>query len=402
MELRGDANRIVVDGEAANTWADLGGGAALPDPVAVLTDDPRAAFAAVRGHAAGGGELLLVAASRADDEMRAELRAAGFHLADGHTVQSPTQPRPAEPDRVWILTSGSTGRPKRVGHTLASLATVGTEQPARTWLCPYSPGTYAWWQLAMLSLTQPGQHLVAVSADRLVDWPEIAVKDGVTAVSGTPTFWRQTLFRSGAELAALPLEQVTLGGEPVDQAILDRLRETFPRARVSWIYASSEVGAAIVVHDGRAGFPRRWLNRAAPGRPLLSVEGGELVVRSPYAGTSLDGPVHTGDRVELTADRVLIIGRRGSDEINVGGSKISAGVVRDTLQEHPSVAWARVRARRAPIVGHVVVADVVTDGTVDVATLTQWAAGRLPEYGVPRRFTVLEEIPVKETLKSDV
>jgi acyl-coenzyme A synthetase/AMP-(fatty) acid ligase len=397
--LAGDRNRVLVDGRTT-TWADLRG-TDLPDPAAVL--GPSAdALAAVRRHVDAGTELLVAAPGRVEEDMRDELRGDGFHVVADGVASAPTCPRKPEPGRVWILTSGSTGRPKRIGHTLGTLTTIGTAQPPRVWLCPYSPGTYAWWQLVTLSLTQPGQDLVAVDARQLDEWPHIALRYGVTAVSGTPTFWRQALFRHGTELGRVPLRQVTLGGEPVDQPILDRLRETFPEARISWIYASSEVGAAIVVHDGRAGFPRDWLDRAAPGRPLLSVDAHELVVRSPHHGAALDGPVRTGDRVEVTADRVLIIGRRGSDEINVGGAKISAGAVRDVLHAHPAVAWARVRGRRAPIVGQVVVADVVADPSVDDAAIARWAAERLPDYGVPRRLTRLAEIPVKETLKTDV
>ena len=95
-----------------------------------------------------------------------------------------------------------------------------------------------------------------IEPSRAGDWPKIAAEHGVTAASGTPTFWRQTIYRDAEALAKVPLEQITLGGEPVDQAILDQLREIFPTARISWIYASSEVGASIVVHDGKAGFPK--------------------------------------------------------------------------------------------------------------------------------------------------
>ena len=124
----------------------------------------------------------------------------------------------------------------------------------------------------------PGQDVVFVEPDELDTWPRTALEARVTAASGTPTFWRQALYRDPEAVAALPLEQVTLGGEPVDQAILTRLVELFPQARVSWIYASSEAGASIAVHDGLAGFPEAWLDRDIPGRPRLSVRDGELVI----------------------------------------------------------------------------------------------------------------------------
>ncbi|MEU5960618.1 AMP-binding protein [Micromonospora parva] len=407
-EPAGVDNRLVVGG-AALTWRSLPT-PTLPDPAAVLAHSAVHALTAARQHAVHGTELLLSTASRVDAALRTELLEAGFTVGvlddDGVHPSAPSRPRAAEPGRLWLLTSGSTGRPKRVGHTLDTLTTVRVDQPGRTWLCPYAPGTYAWWQVVTLSLTQPGQHLVVVEPDELDDWPGVAAAHGVDAASGTPTFWRRTLYRDAEALARVPLRQITLGGEPVDQAILDQLREVFPAARVSWIYASSEVGASIVVHDGRAGFPVDWLDRDIPGRPTLSVVDDELVVTSPYHGAGLAGPVRTGDRVQVLDGRVLITGRLDSDEINVGGSKVSAGVVRGVLAGHPAVAWARVTGRRAPVLGRMVVAEVVltsaATGVPDEAALVRWCADRLPEHAVPRRIRVLTDIPVKETLKSDV
>lgn len=409
--LVGDDNRIVTGGQTL-TWRTLPKLPQIPSPAAVLVDSGVDALAAVRHHAVHGTELLVSTSTRVDPQMREELGESGFAIVSASGAESAVKParlkRVEEAGRVWLLTSGSTGRPKRIGHTLESLTTVHGKQPERVWLNPYSPGTYAWWQVVTISLTHAGQHMVVIEPSELEAWPVIAAEHGVTAASGTPTFWRQTMYRDSEALAKVPLEQITLGGEPVDQAILDRLRETFPHARISWIYASSEVGASIVVHDGKAGFPKAWLDRAPEAgsdRPLLSVAGDELVITSPHHGAGLDGPVRTGDRVEIIDDRVLITGRLDSDEINVGGSKVSAGLVRNVLTAHPAVAWARVYARKAPIVGRMVAAEVVLDdsmGPTTDADLVRWCTSRLPDYGVPRRIRILDEIPAKETLKSDV
>ncbi|MEV6799268.1 AMP-binding protein [Micromonospora rifamycinica] len=435
-------NRVVVAG-VVRSWRDLPI-PTVPSPGAVVAAGAADALAVARQHATYGTELLLAGPGRIDATMRDDLRAAGFAvtvLTDGVARSvAPAVSRAPETGRLWLLTSGSTGRPKRVGHTLDSLTTVRGAQPERTWLCPYAPGSYAWWQVVTLALTQPGQHLVVVDPEELDDWPALAAAHGVDAASGTPTFWRRTLHRDPQALARVPLRQLTLGGEPVDQTVLDRLRAIFPAARISWIYASSEVGASIVVHDGRAGFPVDWLDRVTPGRPTLSVRDDELVITSPHHGVGHDGPVRTGDRAQIVDDRVMITGRLDSDEINVGGSKVSAGLVRDVLTAHPGVAWARVTGRRAPVLGRMVVAEVVpttapeptppaaspapsapptasptspapsavspepaaTAAWPDEGTLVRWCAERLPEYAVPRRIRLLTEIPVKETLKSDV
>lgn len=396
----GAGNALVLGGRRT-TWEQLSA-PERPPAAAFLVDGHTDAAAAVWSHVVRGGETLIVAAGRVDDEMCDQLRVDGLAVVRRDGVLPPTVERAPEPGGLWLTTSGSTGRPKRVAHTLDSLTTVAAEQPRRTWLCPYSPGAYAWWQIVTLSLAHPGQDVVFIEASELDGWPELALEHCVTAVSGTPTFWRQALFRSGKTVGKLSLEQVTLGGEPVDQAVLDQLGSLFPHARMSWIYASSEAGATIAVHDRRAGFPIEWLDRDMPSRPRLSVDADELIIDSPWSARGLRGPIRTGDRIDVVDGRVLIIGRLASDEINVGGSKASASAVRQTLLSHPAVVWAQVRGRRAPLVGQVVTAEVVLSGTITVNELTRWCAERLPDYAVPRRLRVLDDIPIKETLKSDV
>lgn len=399
--MGGAANRIITSA-GSHTWGELEP-LDLPPAAAVMVDDNLEAARAVwTALTRRDGELLIASRSRMTPELVEDLRASGLAIVDGDDVLPPTTEREVTPGRIWLLTSGSTGRPKRVAHTIESLTTVGGDQPSRTWLCPYAHGAYAWWQVVTLGLSQPDQHVLFVESGELDSWPARALEAGVTAASGTPTFWRQALYRDPESVAALPLEQVTLGGEPVDQAILTRLSEMFPSARVSWIYASSEAGATIAVHDGIAGFPEAWLDRSDTSRATLSVDDGELIIGSPKRAEGIDAQLRTGDRVEIADGRVVITGRIASDEINVGGAKASASTVRDVLQSHPAVAWASVRGRKAPIVGNIVTAEVVLDGEATEAELTQWCAERLPDYSVPRRIRFLDTIPIKETLKSDV
>lgn len=406
MEHSGVRTNQLIDVRTGTTtsWTDLPR-VALRGPAAVVVEDSFAALAWAREHALTGEEFLVVARSRMEPALRAELLEAGFDVVEDGLVEASPNPRPSENGRLWLLTSGSTGRPKRIGHTLETLTTVSGDLAPRRWLCPYSPGTYAWWQVVTLALGSPAQDLVVVDPSALDGWVAAAAEYGVTAASGTPTFWRQTLMAQKDVLPTVPFEQITLGGEPVDQAVLDQLAGVFPDARISWIYASSELGASIVVHDGKAGFPVAWLDRDAPDRPRLSVRDGELVIASPHHGAGLDGAVPTGDAVVVENDRVVITGRISSDEINVGGAKVSAGVVRAVLQEHPDIAWAQVRGRRSPMVGNLVVADLVLEPGVEAgkelnAAVTAWCADRLPEYGVPRMLKVLDEIPVTATGKS--
>ena len=106
--------------------------------------------------------------------------------------------------------------------------------------------------LSLLVEDKPGllTRVAGLFARRGFNIESLAV--GVTEVPGLS---RITVV---VDVEGLPLEQVTLGGEPVDQAILDRLREVYPDARISWIYASSEAGAAIAVISVATSFLIGW------------------------------------------------------------------------------------------------------------------------------------------------
>ena len=152
-----------------------------------------------------------------------------------------------------------------------------------------------------------------------------------------------------------------------------------------------------------------WSGSTATSRAdrALGIDGDELIISSPHHGAGLEGAVRTGDAVVVKDGRVQITGRIDRDEINVGGAKVSAAVVREVLQSHPDVAWAAVRGRKATLVGSMVVADVVlnsarTAAPETLAELNHWSIERLPDYAVPRRIKLLNAIPAKETLKSDV
>lgn len=396
-------DNLIVTEEFSGRWADLAE-VKLPSAAAAFVHSNLDALRAVWAHANNPRETLIAAHARREPGLVADLLELGLAVSegvDGDDIEEPTNSREADPGRIWLLTSGSTGRPKRVAHTLDSLLTVKTEQAPRVWLNPYTPGAYAWWQVVTLGLSHPDQTIVCV--DPTQPWAAIAAEHNVDAASGTPTFWRQALMTQGEALSQVKFGQITLGGEPVDQQVIDQLRATFPEARISWIYASSEAGASIAVHDGLAGFPQTWLDRSDPSRPLLSVVDDELIISSPNRGEGVPEQLHTGDRVEIRDGRVYIMGRLGSDEINVGGSKVSASRVRDVLLSHPGVRWAAVKARKAPVVGSVVQAEVVLaeDGPSE-DELSRYCRDHLAEVEVPRRFRVLSEIPIKESLKSDV
>jgi acyl-coenzyme A synthetase/AMP-(fatty) acid ligase len=313
-----------------------------------------------------------------------------------------------------MMTSGTTGRPKIAMHQLESLlgrvrsAAANPRNREGRWLLTYQTTGFAGVQVLLTAVLS--RSVLAVPDERTPSgFYQAACAASVQQISGTPTFWRS--FLMVAERGVLDLRQITIGGEAVDQATLDRVKAGFPRARVTHIYASTEAGAVFAVNDGLAGFPRAWLEQEAQG-VSLRVRDGFLQIRSPhlmraYASQEQqplleDGWLGTADQCEIVGDRVVILGRKDST-INVGGSKVYPLTIETALLALPEVVEARAFGVSNPISGNLVAAEVVIAPGLDRGqartTILQQCRARLEKHQVPRVLKVVDAIVVRESGK---
>lgn len=305
--------------------------------------------------------------------------------------------------RVLLTTSGTTGQPKVAVHELDGLASRVVEANARPdptarWLLTFHPASFAGMQVILTALITRAE-LVALTHPSISDLAAAAVAHHPTHISGTPTFWRSLLMAIPTATAdkGLPVRQITIGGEAVDQVTLDQLRAAFPGARISQIYASTEAGALFAVRDGRAGFPAAWLESGIEGT-RMRIREGVLEILSPRAmkgyldekarkNRTDDGWLISGDLVELAGDRVLFRGRT-DDVINVGGAKVMPEEVENVLREHSDVREAKVYGQKNPLVGAIVCAEVVlADGVKEEEArprIFAHATQRLDTHKLPR------------------
>ena len=278
----------------------------------------------------------------------------------------------------WLMTtSGTTGVPKIVPHTLRSLVRSvyrfggGDGQAAApVWGLLYDPTRFAGLQVVLQALIGGGRLVAVDTTLPLADQVAALADHGCTHLSATPTLWRRLLMVPGH--GRLPLRQVTLGGEIADQPTLNAVRAAFPAARLSHIYASTEAGVGFSVTDGLAGFPLTYFDKA-PGNVRLKIEEGVLWLRPPVTalvpglpGIEIDtaGFVRSGDRVLVEGDRVSFLGRENG-LINIGGVKVYPETVEAVVKTVPGVALVQVFAKRSPVTGALVVAEVQLDTDAD-------------------------------------
>ena len=111
--------------------------------------------------------------------------------------------------------------------------------------------------------------------------------------------------------------------------------------------------------------------------------------------------VDSGDIIEIRNGRCYFVGRRGGI-INVGGLKIHPEEVETVINRHRAVRQSRVRARKSPVIGSIVVADLVVEpGILDLESVKQEIFGLCKASLAPHKIpAVLSVVPMIEVTAS--
>lgn len=137
-------------------------------------------------------------------------------------------------------------------------------------------------------------------------------------------------------------------------------------------------------------------------------ERGELLIRGPQVFQGYwrrpgdtadvllsDGWLRTGDIAEVSVDGFVTIVDRLKELIITGGFNVSPSEVEDALEAHPDVVAAAVVGLPRSSGGEEIAAAVVLrEGAVlDTGALRDFCRTRLTPYKVPKRITVVDELP---------
>ncbi|WP_122261633.1 non-ribosomal peptide synthetase/type I polyketide synthase [Ornithinimicrobium cerasi] len=382
-------------------------------------------------------------------------------LADDGAPGSPDLPdAPVRPeDEAYVIfTSGTTGRPKGVpvthraltayldwairtfgyvtGDRMAATASSCFDASVRQLLAPLLVGATVE-VMAPDVLRDPQSLLAEVERRRVTVW------------SSVPTLWRELLRASERRAAGTgsppdlgSLRWVHVGGEPLPADLVRRWFDLFGTAhRVVNLYGPTEatINATYEVVDAR---PDDAVTRIPIGRPVAGTvvdvvgadgsscppgEPGELLLAGPGVTAGyLDEPeltesafversgtrfYRTGDRVVRRADGRLDLLGRTDRQVKIRGHRVEPAEIEAVLEGHPGLERAAVlpeavAAGGGPrLVAHVQPRRAPSDngraGDVDVEGLREHLAALLPDYMVPSRIRLVDDLPLTAAGKID-
>jgi acyl-CoA synthetase (AMP-forming)/AMP-acid ligase II len=295
---------------------------------------------------------------------------------------------------LTVFSSGSTGTPKPVKWDWDNL--LGTQAGysftgGNLW-CGYPLFSFAGLQASITALRAGGVFHVGGSLKEAM-----GAALNLDIAMATPTTWRRIVGFEDLQPYNGRIGVVSMGGEPVDQPLLDLLTQRLSQARLVHVYATTEVGSVFSVSDGKEGFPSSYLRRKLSTGAQLDIANGELTV------TRSGKTSFTGDLVEVSGQRVVFCGRK-NHVVLVGGRAVLPQKVEAALRHVNGVADLKIYGVTSMIAGSVLVADVViTPGAVqDKVESDLRSLGKhelLPEE-LPRRFHFVEALNLGNTGKA--
>lgn len=330
-------------------------------------------------------QALEIDTARIDDYM---------HVSPKH-IQSKVElvslVRYAKDWRLSLYTSGTTGLPKKVTHRLENLirlVRVSSKHTEDIWAFAYNPTHIAGIQVFFQAVLN-GNTLVDVfgcSKDLVLERIE---QHHISNISATPTFYRM-LMPINSEYTSV--RRITSGGERFDSQMSQSLLRAFPNAKLRNIYASTEAGSVLESNNDR-------FRISDPSK--CKIENDRLHIHKSLLGIDgiADGWYDTGDLVEIvdSAAGEFIFISRASEMINVGGYKANPLEIEEALCLHPAITKAKVWGKENPVVGRILMADVVASTPCSEAEIRSFLKGRLQDFKIPRIISFVDNI---ETTRS--
>lgn len=321
-----------------------------------------------------------------------------------------SKPRKNIETGIVLTTSGTTGVPKPVKYKFENLIKKiklqSIRHQSRSWMLTYHPASFAGLQIILLSILS-GDTLCYSRSNSTSKLVETFEKGKPTHISGTPTFWRS--FTPLVSSFSHQPKQIILGGELADQVTLDLVSQHFPKAILTHIYASTELGSLFVVKDGKVGFPACWLNTNIDGVRLKISRKGTLLVKSNRGMESYLGGRNfnekwfdSKDSIKIIDDRVIFLGR-SDGVINVGGSKVHPEAIEALIMAIDDVIDALVYAVPNPITGSLVGLELVIGKYANkeqvLAEVKSVCSSKLDRLSQPRQYKIIENINVSSAGK---
>jgi acyl-CoA synthetase (AMP-forming)/AMP-acid ligase II len=291
----------------------------------------------------------------------------------------------------------------------------------------------------MMTAFEKGGTLVLINFTFAREIVQVLLKERITGLAGVPTLW-SLLAQPNSTLHKQPLPDlryITNTGGAMPQAVLKILRQALTATRVFLMYGLTEAFRSTYLPPEELDRRPTSMGKAIPDTEILILnehgqrcqpdEIGELVHRGPTVSLGYwnrpeetaralrpnpllppemgdcERVCYSGDLVKMDMDGFLYFVGRRDTMIKSSGFRISPTEVEEVLFQSGKLRGAAVIGLPDEILGQVIKAFVVPrDGDpLDVASLLEVCAQKMPRYMVPKSIEMLAELPKTSSGKVD-
>ncbi|NDP22421.1 MAG: acyl--CoA ligase [Paludibacter sp.] len=298
--------------------------------------------------------------------------------------------------RVSLFTSGTTGVPKQVNHnyeTLTRFVKLSDKHQSDIWGYAFNPTHMAGLQVFLQALLN-GNAIIRLFGLSMPEIHQEIELNQISNISATPTFYR-LLFP--CEQKFLSVNRLTSGGEKFNVVVSQRLKEIFPCAKLTNVYASTEAGTLFASVDDiftvKTGFEN-----------LVKEINGELLIHKSLMANSIspvDDWYKTGDLIEIINPEPLKFRfiLRKNEMINVGGYKVNPQEVEEVLQSFSGIEAVKVYSKSNSVLGNIVCCDIVSSFKLQESAIRLYLQTKLQEFKIPRIIRFVENLETTRTGK---
>jgi acyl-CoA synthetase (AMP-forming)/AMP-acid ligase II len=323
-----------------------------------------------------------------------------------------------------VYTSGTTGQPKGVMLNGANLEAVirgiqkalSIQPEDRIFTALSFSHTYGLSQLWLMAKT--GATLAVVpDITKMAAIKKTLLEGHINTLAGVPYHFA-LLTRRGDKERLDSIRLVTIAGEAPSKPLVERVRISYPKARIHIMYGLTEASTRLTT------LPSEDLDRkkGSIGLPIEGVDikiidengeelgphlEGELIARGENITpgywknealtrkTILDGWLHTGDIVKKDEEGYFYHLGRKDFVFKSGGEKIIPEVIERVLREIEGVRDAAIFGREDPFIGNRICAVVVKvkGSNLTSGEILSICQSRLDRWRVPHEVIFTEEIP---------
>ena len=366
-----------------------------------------------------------------------EILALDLQMETLDTSEMPPTTIPGLNDPAYVIyTSGSTGEPKGCVLTHGNLSNYVLWANRYYWESNVAPSFGLFTSLSFdltvtsifCSLTQGGRLLIHDQNEAL---PAILRKqfhptEGVNSIKITPS---HVQVLKDLSIESTSIQCVILGGEAVDQEVVQVLKSIDPSIRVYNEYGPTETTVGCIAGEVQVDKPIT-IGSPISGTKVYILDGynklcpvgmvGEIFIGGPGVGQAywrrpeltserfLSDPFRENQRIYKTGDlgRWLPDGQiefmgRSDDQVKIRGFRIEPAEIEHLLLNYAGVEQAVVLAREMAGGAKQLVAYLKHRLDNDPDAIKAYLVANLPHYMVPDQYVFLEEFPLTVNGKLD-